>query len=67
MVNLVISLTLYNDLELPDYVWVNDEKEEEHDGCEYVNVSVNDDDYDVFIDFLEYNKEMVISYEIFNP
>lgn len=67
MVNLEIRLTLYNDLELPDYVWVNDEKEDECDGCEYVNVSVNDDDYDVFIDFLEYNKEMVISYEIFNP
>lgn len=67
MVNLVIRLTLYNDLELPDYVWVNDEKEDEYDGCEYVIVSVNDDDYEVFIDFLEYNKEMVISYEIFNP
>lgn len=67
MVNLVISLTLYNDLELPDYVRVRDEKEDEYDGCEYVIVSVNDDDYDVFIDFLEYNKEMVISYEIFNP
>ena len=67
MVTLEIRLTLYNDLELPDYVWVNDEKEDEYDGCEYVIVSVNDDDYDVFIDFLEYNKEMVISYEIFNP
>ena len=67
MVNLEIRLSLYNDLELPNYVWVNDEKEDEYDGCEYVNVSVNDDDYDTFIDFLEYNKEVVISYEIFNP
>ena len=31
MVNLVIRLTLYNDLELPDYVWVRDEKEDEYD------------------------------------
>ena len=67
MVNLEIRLTLYNDLELPDYVWVRDEKEDEYDECEYVIVSVNKDDYDTFIDFLEYNKEMVISYEIFNP
>ena len=67
MVNLVIRLTLYNDLELPDYVWVRDEKEDEYDECEYVIVSVNKDDYDTFIDFLEYNKEVVISYEIFNP
>lgn len=67
MVNLEIKLTLYNDLELPDYVWVRDEKEDEYDGCEYVIVSVNEDDYDTFIDFLEYNKEVVISYEIFNP
>ena len=62
MVNLVIRLTLYNDLELPDYVWVRDEKEDEYDECEYVIVSVNKDDYDTFIDFLEYNKEVVISY-----
>jgi hypothetical protein len=67
MVNLEIRLSLYNDLELPDYVWVRDEREDEYDGCEYVIVSVNKDDYDTFIDFLEYNKEVVISYEIFNP
>ena len=65
MVNLEIRLSLDNDLELPDYVWVNDEEENEREGYEYVNVSVNDDDYDVFIDFLEYNKEVVISYEVY--
>ena len=52
-------------MELPDYVWVNDEEENEREGYEYVNVSVNDDDYDTFIDFLEYNKEVVISYEVY--
>ena len=67
MVNLEIKLNLYNDLEFPDYVWVRDEKEDEYDECEYVIVSVNKDDYDTFIDFLEYNKEVVISYEVFNP
>lgn len=62
MVNLEVRLSLDNDLELPDYVWVNDEEENEREGYEYVNVSVNDDDYETFIDFLEYNKEVVISY-----
>lgn len=65
MVNLEVRLSLYNDLELPNYVWVNDEEENEREGCEYVNVSVNDDDYETFIDFLEYNKEVVISYEVY--
>lgn len=65
MVNLEVRLSLDNDLELPDYVWVNDEEENEREGYEYVNVSVNDDDYETFIDFLEYNKEAVISYEIY--
>ena len=65
MVNLKVRLSLYNDLELPNYVWVNDEEENEREGYEYVNVSVNDDDYDTFIDFLEYNKEVVISYEVY--
>ena len=65
MVNLEVRLSLYNDLELPNYVWVNDEEENEREGYEYVNVSVNDDDYDTFIDFLEYNKEVVISYEVY--
>lgn len=62
MVNLEVRLSLDNDLELPDYVWVNDEEENEREGYEYVNVSVSDDDYDTFIGFLEYNKEVVISY-----
>ena len=65
MVNLEVRLSLYNDLELPDYVRVNDEEENEREGYEYVNVSVSDDKYDTFINFLEYNKEAVISYEIY--
>lgn len=65
MVNLEVRLSLYNDLELPNYVWVNDEEENEREGYEYVNVSVNDDDYKTFIDFLECNKEVVISYEVY--
>ena len=65
MVNLEIRLGLYSDLELPDYVWVNDEEEREREGYYWVDVSVNDDDYDVFIDFLEYNKDVVISYEVY--
>ena len=65
MVNLEVRLSLDNDLELPDYVWVNDEEENEREGYEYVNVSVSDDDYDTFIGFLEYNKEVVISYEVY--
>lgn len=65
MVNLEIKLDLYNDLEFPKYVWVNDEETREYEGYYWVNVSVNDDDYDTFIDFLEYNKEVVISYEVY--
>jgi hypothetical protein len=65
MVNLEVRLSLDNDLQFPNYVWVNDEETREREGYEYVNVSVNDDDYDTFIDFLEYNKEVVISYEVY--
>lgn len=65
MVNLEIKLDLYNDLEFPKYVRVNDEETREYEGYYWVNVSVNDDDYDTFIDFLEYNKEVVISYEVY--
>lgn len=65
MVNLEIRLSLYNDLQFPSYVWVNDEEENEREGYEYVNVSVNDDDYDVFIDFLEENKDVVISFDTY--
>ena len=62
MVNLEVRLSLDNDLQFPNYVWVNDEETREREEYEYVNVSVNDDDYETFIDFLEYNKEVVISY-----
>jgi hypothetical protein len=65
MVNLEIRLSLYNDLQFPSYVWVNDEEENEREGYEYVDVSVNDDDYDVFIDFLEDNKDVVISFDTY--
>ena len=64
MVNLEIRLGLYSDLELPDYVWVNDEEEREREGYYWVNVSVNDDDFEVFEIFLNTNKEDVISYNI---
>jgi hypothetical protein len=63
MVNLEIKLKLDNVLQLPNYVWVNDEDERE--GCEWLDVSVNDDDYDVFIDFLEDNKDVVISFDTY--
>jgi hypothetical protein len=65
MVNLEVRLSLDNDLQFPNYVWVNDEETREREGYYWVDVSVNDDDYDVFIDFLEYNKEVVISYEVY--
>ena len=64
MVNLEIRLGLYSDLELPDYVWVNDEEEREREGYYWVNVSVNDDDFEAFEIFLNANKEDVISYNI---
>ena len=65
MVNLEIRLGLYSDLELPDYVWVNDEEEREREGYYWVNVSVNDDDFEAFEIFLNANKEDVISYNIY--
>jgi hypothetical protein len=65
MVNLEIRLSLYNDLELPDYVWVNDEEEREREGYYWVDVSVNDDDFEVFEIFLNANKEDVISYKVY--
>ena len=64
MVNLEIRLGLYSDLELPDYVWVNDEEEREREGYYWVDVSVNDDDFEAFEIFLNANKEDVISYNI---
>ena len=65
MVNLEIRLGLYNDLELPDYVWVNDEEEREREGYYWVDVSVNDDDFESFEIFLNANKEDVISYKVY--
>lgn len=65
MVNLEIRLSLDNDLQFPNYVWVNDEETREREEYYWVNVSVNDDDYDTFIDFLEYNKDVVISFETY--
>ena len=65
MVNLEIRLGLYSDLELPDYVWVNDEEEREREGYYWVDVSVNDDDFEVFEIFLNANKEDVISYKVY--
>ena len=65
MVNLEIRLGLYSDLELPDYVWVNDEEEREREGHYWVDVSVNDDDFESFEIFLNANKEEVISYKVY--
>lgn len=65
MVNLEIRLGLYSDLELPDYVWVNDEEEREREGYYWVDVSVNDDDFEAFEIFLNANKEDVISYNVY--
>jgi hypothetical protein len=65
MVNLEVRLSLDNDLQFPSYVWVNDEETREREGYYWVDVSVNDDDYEPFIDFLEYYKEEVISYEVY--
>ena len=65
MVNLEIKLGLNSDLELPDYVWVNDEEDREREGYSWVDVSVNDDDFEVFESFLNLNKEDVISYEVY--
>ena len=65
MVNLEIRLGLYSDLELPDYVWVNDVEEREREGYYWVDVSVNDDDFESFEIFLNANKEEVISYKVY--
>ncbi len=65
MVNLEVRLSLDNDLQFPNYVWVNDEETREREGYYWVDISVNDDDYEPFIDFLEYYKEEVISYEVY--
>lgn len=64
MVNLIITLSLYNNLQFPNYVRINDERTDEGEGCELVNVSVSDDDYEMFVDFLNAD-EMVITYEVY--
>ena len=64
MVNLIIKLSLYNDLQFPNYVRINDERTDEGEGYELVNVSVSDDDYKMFVDFLNAD-EMVITYEVY--
>lgn len=65
MVNLEVRLSLYNDLQFPRYVRVNDEETREYDDCYWVNVSVNDDDFESFKNFLNENEEDVISYEVY--
>ena len=64
MVNLIITLSLYNDLQFPNYVRINDERTDEGEGYELVNVSVSDDDYEMFVDFLNAD-EMVMAYEVY--
>ena len=63
MVNLEVRFTLDSNLELPDYVWVNDEEEREREGYYWTDISVNDDDYEAFEIFLNANKDEVISYK----
>ena len=65
MVNLEVRLSIDSELVLPDYVWVNDEEDREREGYYWVNVSVNDDDYESFEIFLNANKEDVISYNVY--
>lgn len=64
MVNLEVRLSLDNDLQFPNYVWVNDEETREREGYYWAHVSVNDDDFEVFVSFLNANEEDVISYNI---
>ena len=64
MVNLEVRLSLDNDLQFPNYVWVNDEETREREGYYWVHISVNDDDFEVFVSFLNANEEDVISYNI---
>jgi hypothetical protein len=65
MVNLEVRLSIDSELEFPDYVWVNDEETREREGYYWVDVSVNDDDYESFEIFLNANKEDVISYNVY--
>lgn len=65
MVNLEVRLKLDSNLEFPDYVRVNDEEERERDGYYWVNISVEDSDYDALGGFLLTNQDEVISYEVY--
>ena len=65
MVNLEVRFTLDSELELPDYVWVNDEEEREREGYYWTDISVNDDDLEAFEIFLNANQEDIISYEVY--
>lgn len=65
MVNLEVRLVIDSELEFPDYVWVNDEEARVREGYDWVDVSVNDDDYESFEIFLNANKEDVISYNVY--
>ena len=65
MVNLEVRLTIDSELMFPDYVWVNDEEDREREGYYWVDVSVNDDDYESFEIFLNANKKDVVSYNVY--
>lgn len=65
MVNLEVRLTIDSELMFPDYVWVNDEEAREREGYYWVDVSVNDDDYESFEIFLNANKKDVVSYNVY--
>ena len=65
MVNLEVRLAIDSELEFPGYVWVNDEEAREREGYYWVDVSVNDDDYESFEILLNANKEDVVSYNVY--
>lgn len=66
MINLEVRLKLDSDLEFPDYVRVNDEEEREREGYYWVNISVEDSDYDALGDFLLTNQDELISLKFIN-
>ena len=66
MVNLEVRLKLDSNLEFPDYVRVNDEEEREREGYYWVNISVEDSDYDTLGDFLLTNQDELISLKFIN-
>ena len=66
MINLEVRLKLDSKLEFPDYVQVNDEEEREREGYYWVNISVEDSDYDALGDFLLTNQDELISLKFIN-